>query len=143
MLLDFPHLRQQFDIQSILPLVATEEVRTLLDAFITIGETAALSCADLIARSESESLRHWLAARAMSSLYKDEDRAKRALFDIGGKLKKADLRNKIKFLEEKIYLANARGDDIEVLELSREKANLQKENERIFEQLFDAGVAKA
>ena len=79
----------------------------------------------------------------MLDLYNDEDRAKRALLDISKKLRRANLKHKVKMLEERIHLANSRGDDAEVLEISREKANLQKENERNFEQLFDAGVAKA
>ena len=101
------------------------------------------SIADLVERANSEKMGSWLAERAMVKFFDDKEKARSALTEIHAKLKQNRLKKKIAQLEQQIHLANSEGDDMRVLELSREKATLQKEGTTNLDTLFDAKTAKA
>ncbi|MDJ0764679.1 MAG: DNA primase [Myxococcota bacterium] len=141
-LLDVPVLWDEVISEGTVSLVSTPELKTLLNDMANRHKRKESSLADLITSADKRTISSWLAGRAMVRLYDEEDRARRAIKEIRNKLTRTHIETKIKELDKKIQLANASGDDGRVLELSREKASLQKKGtDGKKEPLFDLNRA--
>jgi DNA primase len=69
----------------------------------------------------------WLAERAMHNLYTDSEQAEKALTEVGTRLSQAALTERIREIERQIKLAHSSGDETRILELQREKTEIQRE----------------
>jgi DNA primase len=143
LLLDFPEFYEEAAADGTLAMVFSPQLKALLAEIGNRMKRKESFVGDLVARANGCDTGSWLAERAMVRCYQDRDKARSALEEIRVKLKKTHLKKKIDELEKLIYLANSKGDDMRVLELSKEKAILQKEGTINLNKLFDVNTAKA
>ncbi|MCP4601898.1 MAG: DNA primase [Proteobacteria bacterium] len=143
LLLDYPAIWDDTSVNETLAMVSTPVLKGLIDEIGHRHKQKDSSVAELIAGREADHVGKWLAERAMVRLYNEKDKAGVALRDIHIKLKQAHIKEQIIELEKQIQKANSQGDEVQVLELSRKKASLQKQSTTKKEQLFDADIAKA
>ncbi len=145
-LLDCPNLLDTVLADGTISYVTTPPIRKLLDDIASRQIRKESSIGDLISRTENTGFGSWLASRAMVKLYEDDEKAKRALFDIQSKLSAASIKGRIDELENQIRLAASAGDDEKILMLSREKVNLQRKSkvgDEKMDRLFDVEASKA
>jgi DNA primase len=143
LLLDCPELWNEAVVSGTVGMVSTPLIKGLLEEIGSRIERKESSIADLVTMANDKEIGPWLAERAMVCLFEDREKAKKALEEIGTKRKQASIKGEIKELEKEIHLANSQGDDVRVLELSRKKTNLQKQNDVKEFEFFDESVAKA
>jgi hypothetical protein len=137
LLLDCPELWNEAVVSGTVGMVSTPLIKGLLEEIGSRIERKESSIADLVTMANDKKIGPWLAERAMVCLFEDRAKAKKALEEIGAKLKQASIKGEIKELQKEIHLANSQEDEVRVLELSRKKANLQKQNDVKEFEFFD------
>lgn len=142
-LFDFPELLQGLSDRDTISLLTTPAIKAFVEEMERRFARKELFVADLVSKITEDPLKNWIAERAMVRLYKDEDRARRALDEIRVQLVRTRTSEEIRELEKQIQLAGSRGEDMRVLELSRKKADLQRASALKTAPLFDAEMAKA
>ncbi len=126
LLLDCPEIIPRASKEKVLEYVTEPAFHRSLVCMINLYEKKEFAVARIVDAAEDLLVQRWLSERAMICLYKDIDKANMAFDEILEQLAKKPISEKIKELDYKIRIANAEGDDIRVLELSRKKADLVK-----------------
>ncbi|MCP4678606.1 MAG: DNA primase [Deltaproteobacteria bacterium] len=142
-LLDYPGLWEEVSADGTVSMVSTPAMRRLLDEIGHHYRQKDFTIAEVVARCGQEQVGQWLAERAMTRIYNEEDKAKKAINDIRIIMMQSYLNGQIEELEKKIRLAGSAGDDEQVLELSRRKAELQRERAQKKGEIFDLNAMKA
>lgn len=124
LLLDQPNLTALARESGVPSYVSEPGLLQILLRMIEQHETREFSAGALLEAAGDGPTRDWLAARAMSCLYDNENKARFAFDEIFEQLAKKPIAEKIKDLDHKIKMASVEGDDMRVLELSRKKADL-------------------
>jgi DNA primase len=126
LLLDMPHLWEKACASGAVALVETHSLKKLLVEFGEKQERKEASIAEMIAKTAGEQVGPWLAERAMNTIYLDVEKSEKALEEIRKKLADEPLKEQLKELNNQIRLADSQGNEMRVLELSREKATLRR-----------------
>jgi DNA primase len=125
LLLCYPALWEEAQNTGVISLIYTATIKQLLEHFGYRKEKGEASVSEIISLANQMNLGAWLSEQVMANPYNSEEKARKALVEIGKKLAILPVKEQIEKIEAEIRLADSAGDDIRVLELSRQKAVLQ------------------
>ncbi len=127
LLMDQPGLIEQSQSDGIVGMVTTPALRTALDKLVADAGQRKLHIGDFIEKIGRDGAGSWIAKRALTCLYQDEEVGGKALVEIKAKLASARLTQQIHDVEQQIQNARMSGDDSAELALLNRKAELQRE----------------
>jgi DNA primase len=126
-LLDQPQLFDEAQRTGLLTMIANPALKSIAEELALRHRRKDSLIADMMVGASDNPAVSWLAERAMTCLYRDEEQAKKALTEIGERLARAALNDQIREIEQQIKLANSSGDETLILELQRKKTEIQRE----------------
>lgn len=126
LLMDQPTLALVALERGVVSLIREPNLKQLAMAIAARAEQLDTHVADIVADADQKLEHKWLVARAMECLFKEKEKSLEALEDIHSTLRRGELDDQIRLLEDDIRGAQQLGDEQRILELFRSKTELQK-----------------
>jgi len=127
LLMDLPALCEEAHVAGIIGMMPSRKLKEVAEELVFMHRHKDSNLSALMARVSDDPMTGWLARRGMDRLYDDEAKGRSALSDIAARLRRRDARDRFEDLNHRIRLANSAGDHLKVLELQRQRTELEKE----------------
>jgi DNA primase len=126
LIIDMPDLGERIAREQWIDLITSPSLKRVLERVAFLSERQEFVLSEVIEAAGDERTVAWLSERAMSCFYEKKEKAEQALSEIVDKLSKRNIKQQLRELDNQIRLASSQGDDMRVLELSRQRTDLQR-----------------